>query len=262
MKKTLTLIASLLLTVAAEAQTVNIHMTDGTVINYPSANVSYIDFTVKNDPEPSTAPEGVVAVDLGLPSGTKWANMNVGATKPEEFGLYFAWGETTGYTSDITDGRSFNWESYKWCNGSQDSMTKYCTKRSYGTEDKKTTLELADDAVHVNWGGSWVMPTIEEIEELIANTTSEWTTVNDVKGRKFTSKTNGNSVFLPAAGYRYDTNTYHQGTNGYYYGYYWSASLNKSYPYAARYLYFGSGEQNSSYLSRDRGIQVRPVLRK
>ena len=198
------------------------------------------------------------AIDLGLPSGTKWANMNVGASKPEDYGLYFAWGETVGYSSDANDGRSFDWASYKWCNGTYDTQTKYCTDSSYGTVDNKTTLDLEDDAAYVNWGSNWRMPTIAEIQELFDNTTSEWTTVNGVNGRKFTSKSNGNAVFLPAAGYRNGSGLYYQST----YGGYWSASLNESNPYYALRLYFYSEDQYASNGSRrNSGFTVRPVLR-
>jgi len=233
-------------------------MTDGTVVNYPLANVSYIDFTASAtpDPEPGTGPEGVVAVDLGLPSGTKWANMNVGAKKVEDYGLYFAWGETVGYTSDTSDGRSFDWASYKWCNGSETTLTKYCNKDSYGTVDNKTVLDLEDDAAYMNWGSAWRMPTLAEIQELIDNTTSTWATVNGVTGRRFTSKTNGNSIFLPAAGYRWNSTRF-----GGSYGYYWSSSLyEEGSPGNAYRLYFGpDSADRRSYHDRNRGLSVRPV---
>ena len=258
MKKTLLLIASAMLGMSAGAQTVNVHRTDGTVVNYPASEVSYIDFSAKQeDGNTGNAPAGAVAVDLGLPSGTKWANMNVGAEQPEGYGLYFAWGETVGYGSDTNDGRSFNWASYKWCNGSYTTLTKYCTSSSYGTVDNKTVLDLEDDAAYMNWGNSWRMPTITEIQELLNNTTSEWTTQNGIKGRKFTSKTNGNSIFLPAAGYRYGSYLLDQ-TSG---GHYWSSSLDESYPHGARDLYFDSGNAAPSYYYRDYGFTVRPVLR-
>ena len=99
-------------------------------------------------------------VDLGLPSGIKWATCNVGATTPEEYGDYFAWGETQ--PKDYYD-----WSTYKYCNGDEYSITKYCTRSTYGTVDIKTTLELSDDAARVNWGGKWRMPTIEEQKELL-----------------------------------------------------------------------------------------------
>ena len=133
------------------------------------------------NPNADTAPEGVKAVDLDLPSGTLWANMNVGATSPEDYGLYFAWGETTGYTG----GHSFDWASYKWMNEGQsnwrqvnkyqidDWETEGCWYDSDGNfiGDGKTVLDLEDDAAHANWGGDWRMPTIDEIKELIENTT-------------------------------------------------------------------------------------------
>ena len=197
-----------------------------------------------------TAPVGVVAVDLGLPSGTKWANMNVGATSPEDYGLYFAWGETIGYTDGTTDSRSFNWASYKWM--------EYAQMNKYQEDDGKTVLDLEDDAAHANWGGDWRMPTFDEIEELLDNTTSEWTTVNGINGRKFTSKTNGNSVFLPVAGYRSGTSLSYQGQEGHY----WSSSLYEYYTVYARYLTFYSlkaywGHNFNRYV----GLPVRPVLR-
>jgi len=206
---------------------------------------------------PVVAPAGVEAVDLGLPSGTKWANMNVGATAPEDYGLYFAWGETMGYTSDTSDGHSFDWENYKWCNGSGKTLTKYCTTSDYGTVDNKMVLDLEDDAAYLNWGDKWRMPTITEIQELLDNTTSEWTTQNGVYGRKFTSKSNGNAVFLPAAGYRYGSRLRNQSTDGYY----WSSSLSESGQDFALYLSFDSGSQGTYGEDRYYGYSVRPVLR-
>lgn len=119
-------------------------------------------------------------VDLGL--SVKWATCNVGATKPEEYGDYFAWGETTPKST-------YDWETYKYCNGSFDSLTKYNNSSIFGTEDYKKTLELADDAARANWGGSWRMPTKAEQDELREKCTWTWTTQNGVKGCKVTSKT-------------------------------------------------------------------------
>ena len=197
------------------------------------------------------------AIDLGLPSGTKWASCNVGATKPEEHGLYFAWGETQGYTGDTSDGRSFNWGSYKWCNGSYDTMTKYCTNSSYGYNgftDDLTELLPEDDAATANWGSDWRMPTFDQIIELHDNCSSEWTQINGVNGRKFTGS-NGNSIFLPAAGYRLDASLYSEGSNGHY----WSRSLGTSYSNFAYYLVFGSGDAGWGSLTRHYGFTVRPV---
>ena len=129
-------------------------------------------------------------VDLGL--SVKWATCNIGARRPEDFGDHFAWGETK--PKNIYD-----WSTYRWCCGKKRSITKYCTKKSYGKNrfvDNKTTLDLSDDAAYVNWGGSWRMPTDEELNELFDNCT--WTV--DQKGYKVTSKINGNSIFFPGPG--------------------------------------------------------------
>lgn len=218
------------------------------------------------------APKDAVAVDLGLPRGTKWANMNVGAEKPEDYGLFFAWGETTGYGSDTTDGRQFDWASYKWMNEGQsswqqvnkyqvaDGKTSGCWYDGDGNfiGDGKPTLDLADDAARANWGGQWVMPTYEDMRELFDNTTNEWTSENGVNGCRFTSKINGNSIFLPAAGCRDGSSLRNQTSNGYY----WSSSVYPSDSRSARYLYFLSGGASTSDGNgRDGGQSVRPVLR-
>ncbi len=196
---------------------------------------------------------GVIAVDLGLPSGLKWAKMNVGASSPEEYGDYFAWGETTPQSSN-----KYDWTSYKWCKGSSSTLTKYCNNSSYGYNDftdSKTFLDMEDDAARANWGGDWRMPTQAEFEELIGNTTSKWTTQNGVYGFKFTSKTNSNSIFLPAAGFLLDGELYAAGSRGHY----WSSTLYESYPYDAWDLYFGSGDVGTQHYHRDSGRSVRPV---
>ena len=191
-------------------------------------------------------------VDLGLPSGTKWATCNVGANSQEEYGDYFAWGETESKST-------YNWSTYKWCRGSSSTMTKYCTSSSYGTVDNKTTLELSDDAAYVNWGSSWRMPTSAELVELAntSYTTWTWTTQNGVKGHKVTSKTNNKSIFLPAAGWREDSGLHSAGYNGLY----WSSSLSTSYLDSAYYLGFSSGNVGRAIYYRNHGRTVRPVLR-
>ncbi len=194
-------------------------------------------------------------VDLGLPSGLKWATCNIGATKPEEYGDYFAWGETTGYNSGKI---TFNWSTYKYCNGDYNKLTKYCNNSSYGNNgftDTKTTLDLADDAARANWGGSWRMPTHAEQEELINNCTTTWTTVNGVYGRLFISKTNGKTLFLPAAGYRGEAPLFGAGS----FGYYWSSSLYSGSPFNAWLLLFGSSDVYASSGSRYYGRSVRAV---
>jgi len=192
-------------------------------------------------------------VDLGLPSGLLWATKNLGADSLEDYGDYFAWGETTPQSDN-----SYSWDSYKWCKGSSTTLTKYCNDSRYGYNgftDTKTVLDAEDDAATVNLGGKWRMPTIAEFEELIYNTTSEWITQNGVNGRKFTSKTNGNSIFFPAAGGRWDDRLYNAGSCGYY----WSSSLGESGPVGAWYLDFGSGGVNAVNYYRYYGRSVRPV---
>ena len=186
-------------------------------------------------------------VDLGL--SVKWATCNVGATKPEETGYFFAWGETRPKAK-------YDWSTYKWCEGSDDTQTKYCTDSYYGTVDNKTILELSDDAANVNWGGSWRIPTKAEQDELRTECTWTWTTQNGVDGYKVTSKTNGNSIFLPAAGYRSNSDLYYAGL----YGLYWSRSLSTSYSYYAYYLFFDSSDVDLYSVDRNDGLSVRPVL--
>ena len=179
-------------------------------------------------------------VDLGLPSGTLWATCNVGAATPEGCGDYFAWGETTPKNV-------YNWDTYLYYNGS--SLTKYTGS------DGLTTLLPEDDAATANWGNGWHMPTKDEIQELYNNTTVTWTTLNGVNGRLFTA-TNGNSIFLPAAGYRNDSNLYLEGS----YGLFWSSSLYMDYPVTAWFFYFNSDYYKmGDYGDRYYGQSVRPV---
>ncbi len=185
-------------------------------------------------------------VDLGLPSGLKWATCNVGANKPEEYGNYYAWGETTTKST-------YNWSTYKWCNGS------YTTLSKYNTVDKKTVLELADDAARANWGGQWRMATDAEWTELRENCTWTWTddyNGTGVAGRIVTSKTNGNSIFLPAAGFRLNGNLGDVGLNGNF----WSSSLNAINSPDAWVVYYYSGVSRTAG-TRACGRSVRPVLK-
>jgi hypothetical protein len=190
-------------------------------------------------------------VDLGLPSGLLWATCNVGADTPEAYGDYFAWGETT--PKDYYD-----WSNYQYCNGSYNTLTKYCNYSSYGYNgftDDLTTLLPEDDAATANWGNGWRMPTIGEFEELYNNTTATWTQQNGVNGRLFTAA-NGNSLFLPAAGYRW----YDELDGDGYDGPYWSSSLYTFLPYQSRYFgVYPDGCGMSYGIDRYRGFTVRPV---
>ena len=116
-------------------------------------------------------------------------------------------------------------------------------------------LDYSDDAARANWGGEWRMPTFVEFQELLNNTTKEWTTQNGVKGYKFTSTTNGKSIFLPAAGFRSNSKLYYAGSSGYY----WSSSLDEGYPDGAWGLFFGSGSVDAGNYDRINGHSVRPV---
>ena len=198
-----------------------------------------------------TIKDGHEYVDLGLPSGIKWAAYNVGATKPEEYGGYYAWGETE-------EKSNYDWSTYKWCKGSSDTMTKYCTDSSYGTVDNKTVLDPEDDVAHVKWGGDWRMPTKAEQDELRNNCDWTWTTQNGVNGFSVTGP-NGNSIFLPATGNRDGTDVSLRGSNGYC----WSSSLYSDYVRDAYYLYFSGNYYDWATYHNYRyyGLSVRPVCR-
>lgn len=189
-------------------------------------------------------------VDLGLPSGLLWATCNVGATNAEDCGDYFAWGETSQKSS-------YDLSNYKWCKGSDTTMTKYCTQSDFGYNgfvDNKTVLELEDDAARVNWGDNWRMPTETEMDELSKNCTWTWMTLNGKYGYLVTGK-NGNSIFLPAAGYREGTSLEHADSRGYY----WTSSLT-SRSDGAFYLFIDSANVDpDSESMRNKGFSVRPV---
>ena len=191
-------------------------------------------------------------VDLGLPSGLLWATCNVGADNPEEYGDYFAWGETTTKST-------YDWSTYQYCNGGDgyNTLTKYCNKSEYGYNgftDNLTTLEPSDDAATANWGSGWRMPTSAEFEELYNNTTVTWTQLGGVNGRLFTAA-NGNSLFLPAAGYCGGSSLHHAGS----YGNYWSSSLGTDYPYNAWSFSFDSDRFSVVSDYRGYGFTDRPV---
>ncbi len=196
-------------------------------------------------------------VDLGLPSGTLWATCNVGASSPADYGDYFAWGETAPKTA-------YDWSTYKWCNGSEYALTKYNTESKYGTVDNKTVLEAADDAATVNWGSGWRMPTYVEMGELLKCTDWTWTTKTNSKGEAVNgydvkSAFNGNSLFLPVAGYYRDgTWLYSVGSHGCY----WSSSIGSAnYPKYAYTLDFVFDSENHDRCNSNRyhGQSVRPV---
>ena len=178
------------------------------------------------------------AVELGL--SVKWASCNVGAESPEEYGDYFAWGETTTKSS-YTESNSVTYGL---------SISEL---ESRGIIDVDGNLTAAYDAATANWGSDWRMPTLDEMKELVDKCTWSWTTQNGVKGYKVTGS-NGNSIFLPAAGYRHDTSLINAGS----YGLYWSATP-YSHSYSAYYLRFYSRYYDWNYYNRGYGFTVRPV---
>ena len=240
--------AALLLLVAglqtAMAQKMIVTLNDNRKVTYSISQVKEVSFVESEEHE---------YVDLGLPSGTKWATCNVGANSPEEYGDYFAWGETA--PKDY-----YGWSTYKWCKGSSNTMTKYCANSSCGYNgfrDNLTELRPEDDAATANWGSPWRMPSLDQIKELFNSsyTTTEWTTLNDVYGLKITSKSNGNSIFLPVAGGRWGGELSNAGGSGYY----WSSSLCPDYGDGAYFMYFNSGGWYWYDNYRNFGLSVRAV---
>ncbi len=188
-------------------------------------------------------------VDLGLPSGTLWATMNIGANSPEEYGDYFAWGETA-------PDDSYSWSSYRWSYGNTSQLTKYCTLDGCGTFDNLATLQNADDAAYVNWGSDWRMPTVNQLKELRTDCTWHQTAMNGVSGYLIIGN-NFNTIFLPATGYMDGSSLKNAGSNGYF----WSRELVYTQPYNAYYTYFDSNGSHASYGNRDLGLAVRAVRR-
>ncbi len=223
--------------------------TDGQTITTTSDMTLYAQWTSSTPrPTPSSTHE---YVDLGLPSGAKWATCNVGSDTPEGFGDYFAWGE-------ITPKEVYGWSTYKYADGSYGTLTKYCNNAEYGYHgftDVLTTLEASDDAATANWVAGWRMPTREEFDELINNCAISWTTQNEVNGLLFTSNINGNSIFLPAAGYRNVSEYIGLSSSGSY----WSNSLCTSNPHYSWSFGFNSDNPEMGEGYRRSGFSVRPV---
>ena len=198
-------------------------------------------------------------VDLGLPSGTLWAKCNIGAIPPQHLaGDFFAWGETKGYKSGK---RNFAWETYRYCRGTNTTLTKYCSDSNYGYNgftDTLTDLEPEDDAANVNWVPKCRTPSKEQWMELINNeyTTQQWVTMNGVSGMLITSRANENSIFLPAAG---------EYTGGaieehYEHGFYWARSRgNYSPPFATNLCFTEENGFSFQGTSRSLGLPIRPV---
>jgi len=208
-----------------------------------------------------TTPSPVEYVDLGLPSGLKWAKCNLGASKPSDYGDYYSWGETAPKAD-------YDWPTYKWMQAGK-SNSNYITKytvadgQTWGIwydssgafiGDNKTVLAAADDAATANLGSPWRMPTADEIQELIDNCTWIWTTQDGVNGYQVDGP-NGNAIFLPASGEREDSGLIDAGTKARY----WSSSLRTTLNSYAHHIYFDSGNYERQGVLRCYGYSVRPV---
>ena len=187
--------------------------------------------STKASSEPANVHNGHGYVDLGLPSGLKWATCNVGASNPEDYGDYYAWGELST-KDEYTESNCSTWE---------ESIGNISGNPQY-------------DVARAKWGGSWRMPTRAEFEELIDNCTWEWMSKGGHNGCKVTGP-NGNSIFLPAAGYRFGADTYSAESLGNY----WGATPYESDTQNACYLNFSSGRRRTYWGSRYYGHSVRPV---
>ena len=245
---------------------------DGSVLyRMESGTPAYVTF---ENPNPYNGTVGT-AVDLGLPSGTLWADHNIGATNPEDYGDYYAWGETAAK-------ETYNWTTYKWMNPAVNDLAG-CTKYQfadgqtdcvwYDSEgnfigDGKTELETSDDVASQTWGGKWQMPTQAMIQELISQCYWVWTTTYNGKSVSgyivYKAKTDSDydvatdpHIFLPAAGSRWGSELLRAGS----YGYYWSRSLNPNSSNGACSLGFGSDDVWDDNASRRfSGFAVRPVV--
>lgn len=196
--------------------------------------------------QPTGVEEQHAYVDLGL--SAMWATCNVGAMLPEDYGEYYVWGETETKEDN-------SWRSYKWGNGEY-RLTKYCTYSEYGNMDDKDSLDPEDDAAHVKWGGNWRMPTIAEMIELMEKCKWTWTKHNGVRGYKVTSKINGNSIFLPAAGSRGDIDIRNAGKEGCY----WTSTVYNLKPYDAFLLALSPNDAYAVRVGRCGGNTIRPVI--
>ena len=236
---------------------VNEYMLQSSKVSFPHVVNEYLSTKVVNHVK------DMPYVDLGLPSGALWAECNVGATcesDPESwYGDYFMWGETT-------PAKEYDWSNYKYCNGAYNKLTKYCNKNKndywggIGTPDNKLKLELEDDAANANLGAEWYMPSKEQFKELLSHTTNSWVTdydkIKGLNGILFTSKTNDNTLFFPAAGLCSSSYVNNIGSNVYV----WSSSLFSGDPSSAIYFYANYAYADLSLSTRYYGCPVRGVL--
>lgn len=225
-------------------------------VAFAPGDTLFLDFVVytKTRPDFSGSLDGHAYVDLDLPSGTLWATMNVGATKPENDGDHYTWGETTTKNE-------YTWATCTYSEGDYNLLTKYCDNSDYGYNgftDELTELEPEDDAAYVHWGSNWRTPTEEMWAELVSECNWTWTTINRENGYLVSSKKSDNSIFIPASGVMYrnliGNRTHH--------GYYLSRSFVRNNPNFINIVEFDKTIYQSSFYFRYSGLSVRPVLSK
>ena len=221
---------------------------DGEVTSFETSEVDSISFTAPSyyPIEPNDEEESFEYVDMGL--SVRWGTCNVGATTPEGYGYYFAWGEVE--TKDY-----YYLNNYRWAASVSGMILKYCTNSFLGNVDNKTQLEPEDDAARVICEDRWRIPTEYEFNELINNCSITWTSSNGVYGLEFVSNKNGNSIFIPAAGYYYDVEK-----DVDYFGYYWTSSLDLNDSTRAKQFAFNEDGHKISSSTRYFGQPIRPVL--
>lgn len=185
-------------------------------------------------------------IDMGL--SVKWASCNLGANSPEGLGDYYAWGE-------VKPKKQYNWKSYKWSGDDYDTQIKYNPKTEFGKTDWKHIIETIDDAARNRLGGQWRIPTLEEWDELFHNSDISYVIYKGISGNMFMSKKNGNAIFLPFAGMRYDDQIGDIGK----FGLYWSSSLDKENPDRAWSADMGISGSMMFAIMRYRGYSIRPV---
>ena len=224
-----------------------VYENDGEVSSFVASEVDSISFTAPSyySIEPNDE-ESFEYVDMGL--SVRWGTCNVGAATPEEYGYYFAWGEVE--TKDY-----YQLNNYQWAASVSGMILKYCTNSFLGNVDNKTQLEPEDDAASVICEDMWRIPTEYEFNELINNCSITWTSSNGVYGLEFVSKKNGNSIFIPAAGYYYDVEK-----DASSFGYYWTSSLDINDSTKARQFAFNEDGHILSSSTRYFGQTIRPVL--
>lgn len=233
MKRIITVLLTLFVFATLSAQGIKAHLKNGSVITYTYSELDYLEAYEYISDEECLNLSPQEAVDLGLPSGLKWASSNIGADMPEISGDKFAWGETKPKSE-------FSWKNYQLCNGDLYYLKKYNNSKSYGTIDNKYILEPEDDAAHYNWGGTWRMPTKTEIDELISRCTwKEIETPNGLYGWRVTGP-NRQSIFIR-------------------YGQYWTSNIVNNKAYAAYFLDLTWSKPGNNDERRCEGFYIRPV---